>query len=327
MIPKSDKSYALLHIYEILLARNVVNRQEMAQKLGVSTKTITRYINDINAFLADEKKEQQIQYSRTRKGYVLVDKDTEHLNQKDILAISKILLESRAFNRMELEKLLNKLLGNCFFEDKTLIRQQIRSELANYTEVSHGKELIEAIWEISQAIKEQNVIEIAYTKITESGKVDEKPIIRQIEPQGILFSEYYFYLVAMIRDKNYDFPAIYRLDRIQSYHVLSEKFRIVYSQRFSEGEFRNLIQFMQAGKLQTVTFQHQGGSIEAVLDRLPNAQVIKEEEGIYTIKAKTFGRGINIWLLSQGEQVEVISPDELRKEMKRRLEAAVKKYE
>ena len=49
---------------------------------------------------------------------------------------------------------------------------------------------------------------------------------RRIEPVGIMFSEYYFYLTAFLQDvdketefenKNDLFPTIYRIDRIQSY--------------------------------------------------------------------------------------------------------------
>ena len=43
---------------------------------------------------------------------------------------------------------------------------------------------------------------------------------------------------------NDSFPTIYRIDRIESYKVLPEKFRIPYTDRFEEGEFRKRIQFM-----------------------------------------------------------------------------------
>ena len=46
--------------------------------------------------------------------------------------------------------------------------------------------------------------------------------------------------------------------------------------------------------------------MEAVLDRLPTARVIKEENGRYFIRAETFGNGIEMWLRSQGDAVEVV---------------------
>ena len=129
-----------------------------------------------------------------------------------------------------------------------------------------------------------------------------------------MFSEYYFYLVGFIDDeevkKDFDvindaFPTIYRIDRIQKLKVLQEHFHIPYSSRFEEGEFRKRIQFMYGGKLQKVTFQYFGKSIEAVLDRLPTAKILKEEDGVYTVSAEVFGTGIEMWLRSQGDVVKV----------------------
>ena len=62
---------------------------------------------------------------------------------------------------------------------------------------------------------------------------------------------------------------------------------------------------MYGGKLQKVTFQYFGKSIEAVLDRLPTAKILKEEDGVYTVSAEVFGTGIEMWLRSQGDVVKV----------------------
>ena len=87
---------------------------------------------------------------------------------------------------------------------------------------------------------------------------------------------------------------------------MPEKFKIPYSSRFEEGEFRKRIQFMFGGKLQKVKFKYRGSSIEAVLDRLPTAKILEETDGVYTISAEVFGKGIDMWIRSQGDVVEVI---------------------
>lgn len=80
--------------------------------------------------------------------------------------------------------------------------------------------------------------------------MNEKKVKRIIQPVGIMFSEYYFYLLGHIenidKDKCFEnkkdiFPTIYRLDRIQNYKVLNEHFSIIYKNRFEEGEFRSSI--------------------------------------------------------------------------------------
>lgn len=72
---------------------------------------------------------------------------------------------------------------------------------------------------------------------------------------------------------------------------------------------------MQNGELEREKFRFRGKSIKAVLDRLPNAKVVQEKLGDYIVDAKSFGKGIKMWLLSQGYFVEVIGSDKLREEM------------
>ena len=102
------------------------------------------------------------------------------------------------------------------------------------------------------------------------------------------------------------FPTIYRVDRLKSIKVLNEHFAVPYSDRFEEGEFRKRIQFMYGGRLQKVKFRYSGADIDAVLDRLPTAQVLAEKEGVYIVSAEVFGSGIEMWMRSQGDVVAII---------------------
>ena len=126
----------------------------------------------------------------------------------------------------------------------------------------------------------------------------------------------YFYLTAFIDDKklredfnilNDSFPTIYRMDRIHSLKILKEKFNIPYKDRFEEGEFRKRIQFMYGGPLRKVRFKYSGISVEVVLDRLPTARILHEDESGYTIEAEVFGEGIKMWIRSQGELISEVS--------------------
>ena len=67
---------------------------------------------------------------------------------------------------------------------------------------------------------------------------------------------------------------------------------------------------MYGGKLQTVKFRYIGPSVEAVLDRLPTAKIIDEDENGWTIRAEVFGKGIDMWLRSQGDYAKVIQSEE-----------------
>lgn len=63
---------------------------------------------------------------------------------------------------------------------------------------------------------------------------------------------------------------------------------------------------MYGGRLQRVKFRYSGSDIDAVLDRLPTAQILSEDNGVYIVSAEVFGKGIDMWLKSQGDRVEII---------------------
>ena len=60
---------------------------------------------------------------------------------------------------------------------------------------------------------------------------------------------------------------------------------------------------MYGGTLETIRFRYTGPSIEAVLDRLPTAKVVTQDESGWVIEAEVFGKGIEMWLRSQGNYI------------------------
>ena len=63
---------------------------------------------------------------------------------------------------------------------------------------------------------------------------------------------------------------------------------------------------MYGGKLRKVKFKYSGTDIDAVLDRLPTAKILDEEDGVYIVSAEVFGDGIDMWLRGQGEKIQVL---------------------
>ncbi|KJZ96371.1 hypothetical protein ClosIBUN22A_CONTIG115g02369 [Clostridium sp. IBUN22A] len=62
------------------------------------------------------------------------------------------------------------------------------------------------------------------------------------------------------------------------------------------------------------------------MDKLPNAEIIKENSGEYIVKTKMFGKGIKMWLLSQGDSVEVLEPQLFRNEFRSKVNKMVDIY-
>ena len=55
-------------------------------------------------------------------------------------------------------------------------------------------------------------------------------------------------------------------------------------------------------------FRYKGLSVESVLDRLPTAKILShsKKDG-YTVSAEVYGDGIDMWLRSQGDNIEILA--------------------
>lgn len=300
------KSARVLAIYARLLSGQILRKAALAQEYGVTERSILRDVEALRCFLAEQQIPQDIVYDRETRGYRLEDTKPKGLTNSEILAVCKILLESRSMRRDEMLPILDKLI-RCAVpaENRRAIQSLIGNEQLHYIQPRHGRPILPGFWEMGQAVQNRQVMEIQYERMKEP-----KLVTRRIQPVGIMFSEYYFYLTAFLEDKGHFenpddlFPTIYRIDRIRSFRVLEEHFQVPYRSRFEEGEFRKRVQFMYGGKLEKIRFRYTGPSLEAVLDRLPTAEVVAQDESGWTVSAEVFGKGIEMWLRSQGEYVQ-----------------------
>lgn len=304
----------VLTIFSKLINGEVVNKTEEAKRFGVTERSIQRDIDDLKCFFADNADEgdifREVKHSKKLKGYYLQGDDTTVLNKGEVLAVCKILLESRAFTKAEMKPIVEKIINCCVSQnDKDVIRKMVSNEMFHYIELSHHKNFVNSLWDIGLAVQKNLCMEIEYTK--QDGCI----VKRVIHPVGIMFSEFYFYLAAFIEnidpEKDYHYkndsnPTIYRIDRIRSIKILNRNFPIVYSDRFQEGLFRKRVQFMTGGPLRRVKFLYKGKNVEAVLDRLPTAEIIDKTDMGIILTAECYGNGIDMWFGSQLGMVEVL---------------------
>lgn len=306
----------LLAMYAQLAEGKPLYKAREAVKYNCSLRSIQRDIEDLRSFFADRSETtgvvQELIYDRKLNAYRLVPPLRNLLTNEETFAVLKVLLESRSLTKTELFPILEKLISCCVPSDN---RRQVTDLIANekyhYVEPRHKKEILEKMWNLSAAIRAHKEIKITYMR--QSGD----DVSRVLKPVGIMFSEFYFYLVGFIDKENQlekikfevendPFPTIYRIDRIKEYAVTDRHFNVPYQNRFEEGEFRKRVQFMYGGKLQKIKFWYKGPSVEAVLDRLPTAKILQYNGNGYLISAEVFGKGINMWLRSQGDMVEVV---------------------
>ena len=307
---RKKQGVRLLLLREELDKGKNINKEEIKRKFDIDDKTFQRDIDFLRAFYTENiNPEIEIKYNKKKKGYIL-ENNKDRFRNEEILAISKILLESRAFCKDELDELLRKLCLLSEEDEMKQVKEMIKNEKFNYVPLKHGKKLLDLIWELSKYITKQEIISINYT--TKEGKSK----VHRIKPVSIMFSEYYFYIVSFMADKFVeDGPTIFRIDRIKKLKGTGENFEVPYLERFEDGEFRKRVQFMLSGKLRTVKFEYTG-ILEVVQDRLPTAEVVEEiklDDGTkkYVITAEVYGKGIDMWLKSQGDKVKVIGEKEI----------------
>ena len=295
-----SKNERILDLYEQLCAGRTLTKVKEALRFGIDERSVQRDIDDIRAFLAERNiakgENRQIIYDRQQKGFRLVGSP------------SPLMLEN--------VKLVSALVSN---------------ELFHYVELTHPIGIQDKLWEIGCDIQQHHLMRIRYQR---QGADAASAVERIVEPVSILFSEYYFYLNAYITKENdgkytrkYDYPAIFRIDRIADYKIMEQTFSLPYASRFQEGEFRKRVQFMYPGRLQSIRLRYTGSSVEAILDRLPTAKIVSQDANGYLVEAEIYGNGIVMWLLSQGNRVEVLAPQTLREEMFRVLTAMLERYQ
>ena len=320
---KNTKQYRVLEIFFRALRGEDLSVQELADEYSVSTKSITRSISELKDFLADHRDlvgNAELQYSYSDKCYRLHME--EFLSNKELFALVEVMIGARAFSKIELLTLIDKLKRFTTPEEQPKMNELIHKELYHYPEVSHDCESVQNnLWKIMNCISERKEISIEYYR------TDRKWVTHRLRPASIMFTDYYFYLIAFNTEGTLDKPLYFRVDRIKYITEHRKKFTNMDVPDFDEGLLRRRSLFMWPGKLRTIRFEFSGPSVQAALDKLPTAKIIERMGGNkYLIEAQVYGDGIKMWLLSQGAWVKVVAPGEFVEEMKKEIEKIVEHY-
>lgn len=298
------KSFRLLNMYEKLNRGDIINKKQFAGEFGISEKSVQRDIDDLRAYLSESYESGDditIEYDYVKNGYRLIKQEREFLTNEEILAVAKVLLESRGFNKQELNTIIDKLMLQATPSARINIKELILNERFHYIPPCHGKPLIDLLWKLNEHIFNKEIIEFDY--IRKDGMTSH----RTVKPLSVMFSDYYFYLIAWMADDSKDYPTVFRIDRMTKLKSTGEKYKILYRNKFEEGEFRKRVQFMYSGPLKTILFEFTGPSIEAILDRIPGAEIMEQDGNKYVLKAECYGDGILMWLRTQGNYVKILS--------------------
>lgn len=317
------KKYRLLDVfYRAMRGENIIV-QELAKEYNVTTKSIARDLTDIRNFLAEKREvvsNAELKYLSSTKSHRI--EFDNFLLSKELLAIIKILIGSRALSHEELLELIKKLKFFTTVRDRKILEDIIRKETRHYNEVKHDcNSVVDTLWQLTNCISGKKEITISYYKM------QREKVKRRLKPVAIMFSDYYFYLIGYRCDINDTVPLFYRIDRIVNIVEHRTNFTLPRELSFDEGDLRNKIQFMYSGKPRKVKFSYTGPSVQAILDRIASARVIEKVGNTSIIEAETIGTGINMYLLSQGARVKALEPPEFVEEISAEVRKMLNIYE
>lgn len=308
----------LLTIFFRLQAGERLSKAQLSKKFGIDNRTVQRDMSILKNFLQDQHiSNTEIKFDGTDNTYRLIAKTT--FNKKDILVISKILLENHALNKSELNSLLKDLLSLLSSEEQKEIEAIIGSERFNYKSLTNDKDRIDTIWILSEAIRREQMLEIEY----KAPLKDVKSHI--IFPVSLYYDAHYFYLVAYhLKHEKY---TTYRVDRIETFSKSQKKKPLIsHKDKYKDGEVRNRKVDAFAGKKIDVTLIYKGNS-EIVLDQFPEREILSENYDEIKVKITSQNTpGLKRWILGQGEAVTLLDPPELIEEIQESLEKTLKNY-
>ncbi len=76
---------------------------------------------------------------------------------------------------------------------------------------------------------------------------------------------------------------------------------------------------MTPGEYRKIRFSCTDNSLQAILDKIPTARVVDKSGDMSILEAEVYGKGVNMFLLSQGSRVKALYPEGFVEEMREEI--------
>jgi predicted DNA-binding transcriptional regulator YafY len=303
-----NKSSRLLYLITIILNNPGVNVCQLAEKSGVSERTVYRDI------IAISEAHIPVYYDN---GYHILDTTRMpplNFSSDELIYLYNILKSTShaaglgAVASRLADKLRRHLPGVL---DKTYI--DFKPQATDKPIIARNFEKIE------KAIKSSKVISLRYTSL--NGRSSR----RNIHPYGLAFRRHGWYLIGFCEKR--DEVRLFRLVRISFIRMTEKKYTRPVD--FSVSDFLDESWGVFRGPLRRYKVRFTGPAAIAVSSTRHHRNEIVEKRGrdtvIYSVEACGEEEFLN-WVLSYGKYAELIEPKELRGKIKNRLRDILKKY-
>lgn len=316
-----DKITRILLLYSRLINGEKVNKNAFCLETDCQPRSFDRDIEDIRWYFNEVLENNKLLYNRSENIYYLKESCRTELEIMEYELIERLLLDTGVLRQDEMSELLEHLKSNTekrngFYNIKTKFPKEYREPL-------HKKALIKMYGDLSVIIGNQSVIKIKYMK------VDGSEVEREVLPCLVKYDMGYLYLVAYLLKENSDYPAYFRLDRIDSFKILrsqmnEEKQRVKrYLQKYSQG-----ITQMYGGEFLEIEVICEENFYSYVHDKFREAVIVGQEEEKVRVKLCAFDQGFIKWIISQpASKIYVDKPTILKKKIAKEAKKIWDRYE
>lgn len=282
---------------------NIQGRTELADKFGVTERTISSYVKYLKEELGVE-----IRWDKKNKRYVVEDQgifkdiiNNSKLEPMDIWFILIILLRSQYILPTKVKIIEKELLKFVGSREKTEMEKLFSFEKINHLDEYYHEDILKKMY---TAFINKKKIKLFYRRSGDD--------IRQyiIEPQNITFDNGRVYLIAFNENKE---DRTYRLDRIKRIEILDENRE---ESDFSLSEYLSKSWHMFGGREKEIRIvaKFNSDAAKIIEEKVGvNKRKINEDNNSVTYEFIAYGiDGICIELLGLGDRFEVLEPVELR---------------
>ena len=312
-----SKTSQSIKMLKILASRDKVSILELASLLETNPRNIPEYrtVLEEAGYIINSTRGPSGGYSLDKESMLPVPKLTE--NQKN--ALYKGLAYLKARNDFAEIKQFDLAMQNVL--SSTILSEEIKEmAVLNRYPLSMSIEEIEIRYStLERAIEQHKKVEIEYISLKNQIKK------RIIHPYKLFMYNNAWYVIA--NDENDKQVKYFKINRIKSFSILDNQFRIVLD--YNENNFLNDFGMKQDGKWYGVKLklfnQYSMLATERIYGKNQSVEFVDDKTAILTCEMQN-EEYIKNFVLSLGENCEVLEPKWLIKNVAKECETIIKKY-
>lgn len=264
-----------------------------------------------------------IQVKGKNGGYYIGERDFELPELKllvDSVQSSKFITQDKTY------KLIKKIESLASVYDGQLLQRQV---FVSNRVKSMNESIYYTVDVISDAITQNKKIRYQYFEYTveKERRFRHDGAFYNVSPFALIWDDENYYMLAWDSDaekmKHYRVDKMFRVSMTDNEREGLEEFKKVDMSAYTKSVFG-----MFGGNEQKVKLRFANHLVGAVLDRFGReSMIIKDGNEHFTVSVNVVvSQQFLAWVFGFGEDAEIISPDEVRDEMKKQAEIIIKKY-